>query len=67
MDAPTGQPSLMTSEDVSSLLGVPVTTLYAWRSGRKGPRAIRVGRHLRYRRSDIEAWLEQQADPIPAA
>lgn len=27
-----------------------------------GPVGYRVGRHVRYRREAVEAWLEQQAD-----
>lgn len=51
-------------EDVARYLGVPVATVYAWRTRGTGPRAIRVGRHLRWRESDVLAWAEQNADPI---
>lgn len=54
---------LATPEEVADILGVPVTTLYAWRHHGKGPQAIKVGRHLRYRHTDIETWLTQQATP----
>lgn len=40
----------------------PVQTIYRWRVEGKGPRGIKVGRHLRFRRSDVEEWLESQAD-----
>jgi hypothetical protein len=33
-----------------------------WRHRGEGPRGYRVGRHVRYRRSSVEAWLEEQAD-----
>ncbi|ARR78994.1 hypothetical protein MOTT12_03330 [Mycobacterium intracellulare subsp. yongonense] len=26
----------------------------------QGPRSFRVGRHVKYRREDVEAWLENQ-------
>jgi len=58
---------LMSIDDVAQMLGIPVRTLYWWRTTGKGPRGIRVGRWVRYRRADVEAWLEQQADPVPAA
>ena len=48
---------LIAPEALSSYLGVPVATLYAWRSRGHGPASIRVGRHLRYRAKDVEAWL----------
>jgi excisionase family DNA binding protein len=53
---------LMTIADLSTMLGVPVDTLYGWRHRGEGPRGYRVGRHVRYRRSSVEAWLEEQAD-----
>ncbi|MDN5766361.1 MAG: helix-turn-helix domain-containing protein [Humibacillus sp.] len=57
---------MLKPQEVADALGVPLNTLYAWRSTGKGPRAIRVGKHLRYAPADISTWLEQQADPIPA-
>ncbi|QSB14047.1 helix-turn-helix domain-containing protein [Natronosporangium hydrolyticum] len=53
---------LWTVEDVATYLGVPVATLYQWRYRRTGPRARRIGRHLRYDPADIRAWLDQQGD-----
>ncbi|MEU1604011.1 MULTISPECIES: helix-turn-helix transcriptional regulator [Micromonospora] len=47
--------------DVSAFLGIPVGTLYQWRHRRIGPRASRVGRHLRYDPADVRAWLNQKA------
>ncbi|RBJ02084.1 hypothetical protein DRA43_17460 [Micromonospora provocatoris] len=42
--------------------GKPKNTLYAWHSRGEGPRAIRVGNTLRYRRSEVERWLEDHTD-----
>lgn len=53
---------LLTVDEVAQWLGKPKATLYVWRTRRLGPRGIKVGNALRYRRSDVEAWLEQQAD-----
>ncbi|MGC4784107.1 helix-turn-helix transcriptional regulator [Micromonospora zamorensis] len=53
---------LWTVEEVSAYLGVPIATLYQWRHRRVGPRASRIGRHLRYDPADVRAWLvERQA------
>ena len=41
---------LMSLTDVSEMLGIPVHTLYRWRSKGDGPVGYRVGRHVRYRR-----------------
>lgn len=46
--------------DVSTFLGVPVATLYQWRHLGTGPKAYRLGKHLRYRQGDVEAWLANQ-------
>lgn len=48
---------LVSAEQVADYLGVPVKTLYQWRYKGVGPRALRVGRHLRYRPEDVEGWL----------
>lgn len=52
----------MTTPQLASFLGVPVSTLRKWRREGTGPRAFKVGRHLRYRRADVEVWLERRAD-----
>ncbi len=38
-------------------LGISAITAQSWRSNRKGPAFIKVGRLVRYRRTDVEAWL----------
>jgi excisionase family DNA binding protein len=53
---------LMTIAELSTMLGVPIDTLYGWRHRGEGPKGYRVGRHVRYRRSSVEAWLDEQAD-----
>lgn len=54
-------PRLMSVEEVSAYLGIPVATLYRWRHMRTGPKASRVGRHLRYSADDVAAWLRDGA------
>ena len=51
---------LLTVEDLADYLGVPVATMYAWRYRHQGPPGFRVGRHLRYRRSDVDEWIDHQ-------
>jgi len=50
---------LLTREEAAELLGIRPQTLAAWKClGRQGPPYVRVGmRAIRYRRSDLEAWL----------
>ncbi|MGW1669004.1 helix-turn-helix transcriptional regulator [Streptomyces sp. NPDC002324] len=51
---------LATAEEIAKYLGVPLGTVYQWSSRGGGPRLIKVGRHLRARWSDIEAYLDAQ-------
>ncbi|MTD17124.1 helix-turn-helix domain-containing protein [Nakamurella sp. YIM 132087] len=71
LDSITGEGFWATSPDGSrrgrSIPRVPAQTLYSLRVYGKGPRGIRVGRHLRYRRADVEAWLDSQDDDRPPA
>ena len=53
--------TLVTPDEVARLLQVPKGTLYAWRARGNGPPAIKVGRHLRYRISEVEHWLGKQS------
>ena len=52
---------MATPAEVADYLQVPVKTLYQWRYRGVGPRAYRVGRHLRYRWEDVDAWLASRA------
>ncbi len=49
---------LLWAEEVATMLGVPVKTLYQWRYKGVGPVGVRVGRHLRYRAADVELWID---------
>lgn len=51
---------LLTLQDVSDLLQVPVATLRYWRHLGDGPKSFKIGQHVRYRRADVTAWVEQQ-------
>jgi excisionase family DNA binding protein len=56
---------LLSIDDVADYLGVSVTTIYDWRVAGKGPRAIKVGRHLRFAVSDLMAWVGAQREARP--
>lgn len=53
--------------DLAKELHIPRQNIYRWRMEGKGPRGHMIGRHVRFSRESINAWLEQQADPRPAA
>ncbi|MCM0622799.1 helix-turn-helix transcriptional regulator [Nocardioides bruguierae] len=63
--APTldAEDPLLSPEQVSEILGgIPVGSLKKWRTERQGPACLHIGRHVRYRRSAVEAWLHQKDD-----
>jgi excisionase family DNA binding protein len=49
---------MWTVDELAKFAGVSVGTLYHWRWEGKGPKAIKVGRFLRYPEGDIQEWLE---------
>jgi excisionase family DNA binding protein len=51
---------LLTQQQLADELQVSLRTLERWRQEGTGPAFIRVGRSPRYRRSDIDAWLQRQ-------
>jgi len=53
---------LWTTEETAEYLRVPKATLYQWRYLGIGPRAGRVGRHLRYHPDDVIRWFRQQQE-----
>ncbi|TWP51326.1 helix-turn-helix domain-containing protein [Lentzea tibetensis] len=46
--------------DVADFLGIPVQTLYQWRTKKYGPPGRRVGKYVRYVPEDVQAWFEAQ-------
>lgn len=52
---------LWTVQDLAEYLNVPMQTIYDWRHKHCAPTGIKIGRHLRFRESDVMAWLAAQA------
>lgn len=52
--------ALLTPAETAALLRVPVQLLYRWRYEGKGPLSFRIGRYVRYRRSDVDQWIDAQ-------
>ena len=57
MPATPAMPAILSVRELAEYLGVPTGTIYNWNSQGHGPTRIRVGRHVRYRVADVEAWL----------
>lgn len=45
---------------LAARLGVSRSTLQSWRYAKRGPRYIKLGRLIRYRNADVDAYLQRQ-------
>lgn len=54
---------LLSPQDLADYLAIPVATVYQWRYRGAGPRGFRVGKHVRYRWSEVLIWLHENTDP----
>ena len=59
MGTPAGR-DLLTPKEVSEILATPIGSLAQWRSADRGPAYFKLGASVRYHRSDVEAWIEEQ-------
>ena len=54
-------PELLTRQEAAEYLGVKPQTLAVWAvTGRYDLPVVKVGRLVRYRRSDLDKWLESR-------
>jgi len=49
--------SLLNEFDVARITGMSVASVRRWRRLRKGPKYIKIGAAVRYKREDITAWI----------
>ena len=52
---------LLTVTEAADYLRLARGTLYNWRHLGRGPRCVSAGRSVRYRRSDLDAWLDEMS------
>jgi predicted DNA-binding transcriptional regulator AlpA len=52
---------LLTITEVAAIVRVPPATLRYWRHLGEGPHSFRIGRTVRYWRTEVIAWLESQS------
>ena len=59
-------PATMNITQAAAYIGIAKSTLYTWRTRRPGfgPRAVKAGGALRYRRSDLDAWIDAHAEAL---
>ena len=51
-------PGLLKEREAAALLSVEVPTLRRWRWSGRGPVFFKIGSCVRYRRADLEAFIE---------
>ncbi len=49
--------ALLNEHDVARITGLSVASVRRWRLLRQGPKYLKIGSAVRYRREDITAWL----------
>ena len=47
--------------EVAEYLDVSTQTLYNWRNLGTGPKSSRIGGRVRYRWTDVDAWVDARA------
>ncbi len=48
-------------KELGEYLGIPEDTIRDWKYRNYGPKVYRVGRWLKYRKSEVDEWLETQS------
>jgi excisionase family DNA binding protein len=51
---------LWTLDGLAAFLQIPKDTIRTWSKRGDGPKGCKVGRHVRFKASDVEAWLESR-------
>jgi predicted DNA-binding transcriptional regulator AlpA len=52
--------TLLNEHDVARITGLSVASVRRWRLLRQGPKYLKLGSAVRYRREDVSAWLESR-------
>jgi hypothetical protein len=58
---------LLSETDFSALIGVDPRTTTVWRSQKRGPDVVKLGRAVFYRRKDVEDWIAMNVMPMDRA
>ena len=58
---PHADDELLSMAEVAAMVRVPVATLRYWRHLGTGPHSFRIGRSVRYWRTEVLRWLEDQS------
>jgi predicted DNA-binding transcriptional regulator AlpA len=59
---PTSSAPLLSTQQAAQWLGIKAQTLSLWRTQRRGPAFVKLGRAVRYRLDDLQAFLSSSSD-----
>lgn len=54
--------TFLSAQQLADRYDVPVATVHRWLHHRTAPRSLKIGRHRRFRLSDVIDWEAEQAD-----
>ena len=54
---------LLNKYDLHEWLGVKLSTLREWRQTGKGPKYIKLNRLVRYKKADVDRWIDEESHP----
>lgn len=49
----------LSTQEFADYIGLSVETIYYWRKKGAGPSGVRIGRYVKYRLSDVDAWIDE--------
>jgi predicted DNA-binding transcriptional regulator AlpA len=52
-------PELISTTDVAAWLGITTGALANNRSAGRGPRYVKLGKQVFYRKADVQAWIDE--------
>jgi predicted DNA-binding transcriptional regulator AlpA len=58
--ANTAEDGLLNENQTAKLLGIRPQTAALWRVQKRGPAWVKMGRRIRYRRADIDTYIEDR-------
>ena len=62
MSEVAGVPVLLDLDDLCAILGVSRWTIHKWRQLGEGPRAVKVGRLLRWTPAEVRRWIAERTE-----
>ena len=62
--SPSVRDEILTTEEVCALLKIKKATLYRHTSQRTGPPFYKIGKHNRWKRSEVMDWFDSHLDEL---